>query len=86
MGSIGSLSPVGRGLGCGGVWGPTPTPPGGAGAPRPGWGGGLGPPPKTALLILYQQRFQQVQIVKQLLQRFVADLPRGAQMVQLGAL
>ncbi len=44
------------------------------------------PPGKSALLILYQQRFQQVQIVQQLLQRFVADLPRGAQMVQLGAL
>jgi hypothetical protein len=44
------------------------------------------PPGKTALLILYQQRFQQVQIVQQLLQRLVADLARGAQVIQFGTL
>ncbi len=41
---------------------------------------------QSALLILYQQRFQQVQIVQQLLQRLVADLPRRAQVIQLGTL
>ena len=40
----------------------------------------------SRLLILDQQRFQQVQIVQQLLQRFIADFPRRAQMIKLRAL
>ncbi|CCJ86348.1 hypothetical protein BN133_2725 [Cronobacter dublinensis 582] len=38
------------------------------------------------LFTLHQQRFQQVHIVQHFLQRLVAYLPRGAQVIQLATL